>query len=212
MNEYHKIHTMFKRDMINNGKALLEGQWTCPEFEYLAENQWRLTEKVDGTNIRVMFKDRVVTFGGRTDYASLPAKLVTRLTEHFQPKVELLATIFTGDACLYGEGYGPGIQKAGASYRDDQDFVLFDVRVGGFWLRRADVEDIAKRLSIDVMPIIGYGTLQHAINLVRSGMQSAWGDFEAEGIVACPMADLRARDGSRIITKIKAKDFKRVQP
>ena len=31
MNEYHKIQTIFKRDMERNGKTLLEGQWTLPE-------------------------------------------------------------------------------------------------------------------------------------------------------------------------------------
>ena len=54
MNEYHKIQTVFKRDMQKNGKTLLEGHWTLPEFEYLSVNIWSWSEKVDGTNIRVM--------------------------------------------------------------------------------------------------------------------------------------------------------------
>lgn len=44
MNEYHKIQTMFMRDMECNGKTLLEGQWTLPEFEYLAGNVWVFTD------------------------------------------------------------------------------------------------------------------------------------------------------------------------
>ena len=51
MNEYHKIQTVFKRDIQSKGKTLIEGQWTLPEFEYLASNIWAFTEKVDGTNI-----------------------------------------------------------------------------------------------------------------------------------------------------------------
>ena len=69
MNEYHKIQTIFKRDMTSKRKTLLEGQWTMPEFEYLAENKWVFTEKVDGTNIRVIFKNNGVTFGGKSDSA-----------------------------------------------------------------------------------------------------------------------------------------------
>ena len=44
MNEYHKIQTVFKRDMQKNGKTLLEGQWTLPEFEFLAGNTWVFTD------------------------------------------------------------------------------------------------------------------------------------------------------------------------
>ena len=83
MKEYHKIQTVFKRDMENKGKTLLIGQWTLPEFEYLAGNQWVYTEKVDGTNIRIMFDGDKVSFGGKTDNAAIPAKLVERLRERF---------------------------------------------------------------------------------------------------------------------------------
>lgn len=50
MSEYHKINTLFKRDEKN---LIIEGDYSCPEFAYLAENEWTWTEKVDGTNIRV---------------------------------------------------------------------------------------------------------------------------------------------------------------
>ena len=69
MSEYHKIQTLFKRDMSSKHKLLIEGDWTLPEFEFLAGNEWTFTEKVDGMNIRVIFKDGAVTFGGRTDDA-----------------------------------------------------------------------------------------------------------------------------------------------
>lgn len=53
MKEYHKIQTCFKRD--EKTKRIIEGDWTLPEFEYLKDCQWVFTEKVDGTNIRVMW-------------------------------------------------------------------------------------------------------------------------------------------------------------
>ena len=207
MNEYHKIHTIFKRDMERNGKTLIEGQWTLPEFEYLANNVWVFTEKVDGTNIRVIFQDGGVTFGGKTNNAQIPAQLVTRLYERFLPLAETLQEVFGCDSCLYGEGYGAKIQKGGGNYRQDQDFVLFDVRVGELWLQRADVEDVAQKLGIDVVPIIGEGTLHDAIAAVKTGITSTWGDFQAEGIVARPKTELKTRNGHRIITKIKCCDF-----
>ncbi len=208
MSEYHKIQSIFKRDMTSKRKTLLEGQWTIPEFEYLAGNQWVFTEKVDGTNIRVMFKDGSVTFGGRTDDAQIPAQLVTRLNERFLPMAAKLAEVFPdGSAVLYGEGYGAKIQKGGGNYRPDQDFVLFDVKVGDWWLQRADVEDVAAKLGLDVVPIIGEGTLHDAVASAKAGIRSTWGDFQAEGIVARPKTELKTRSGHRLIAKIKCRDF-----
>lgn len=206
MKEYHKIQTLFKRDMATKHKALVEGEWTLPEFAYLANNEWVFTEKVDGTNIRVMVNGGV-TFGGKTDNANIPAKLVERLNEIFLPQSDLLAEMFSDGACLYGEGYGPKIQKGGGNYRADQDFVLFDVKVGEWWLQREAVEEIASKLNLDVVPIIGTGTLYDAIDWAKRGIDSTWGDFQAEGIVARPSTELKTRGGQRIITKIKCRDF-----
>ncbi len=207
MNEYHKIQTLFKRDMSTKHKTLLEGEWTLPEFEYLANNQWTFTEKVDGTNIRLIFNAGLLAFAGKTDAAQIPAQLIARLNERYLPLAAKMQAIFSCDACLYGEGYGAKIQKGGGKYRQDPDFVLFDVRVGEWWLQRSDVEDVATKLGIDVIPILGEGTLHDAVEWVKRGIRSTWGDFEAEGIVARPKIELRARSGERIITKIKCRDF-----
>lgn len=207
MKEYHKIQTVFKRDMATKHKTLLEGQWVLPEFEYLANNLWTFTEKVDGTNIRVILQNGAVTFGGKTDAAQIPAQLVTRLNERFLPLAEKMQEMFGCDACLYGEGYGAKIQKAGGNYRSDQDFVLFDCKVGDCWLQRADVEDVAQKLCLDVVPVIGEGTLYDAIAEAKAGIVSTWGQFQAEGIVARPKTELMTRNGQRIITKIKCRDF-----
>lgn len=179
-----------------------------PEFEYLANNQWVFTEKVDGTNIRVMFNDGAVTFGGRTADAQIPAKLFERLNERFLPMAAKLAEVFPdGAAVLYGEGYGAKIQKGGGNYRADQDFVLFDCKVGDWWLQRSDVEDVAVKLGVEIVPIIGEGTLHDAVASAKAGIRSTWGDFEAEGIVARPKTELKTRGGHRLIAKIKCRDF-----
>lgn len=210
MSEYHKIQTIFKRDMSKR-KTLLEGQWTLPEFEYLAGNLWEFTEKVDGTNVRVTFNAGIgLSFGGRTDDAQMPTQLMARLHERFDPQVTRLAEMFPDPASsvvLYGEGYGAKIQKGGINYRSDQDFVLFDVRVGQWWLQRKDVEDVAHKLGLDVVPVIGMGTLHAAVAWVKRGIVSNWGPFWAEGIVARPRTELMTRSGQRIIAKIKCRDF-----
>ena len=209
MNQYHKIQTVFLRDPATNYKTLLEGQYALPEFEYLADNQWVWTEKVDGTNIRVMWDGTTITFGGKTDNAQIPAFLVNRLSDTFFPLRDTFLSLWPdGGVCLYGEGYGAKIQKGGGNYRPDQDFVLFDVKVGDWWLRRGDVEIVSAKLGIDVVPVIGYGTLFEMVELARNGFESEWGHFTAEGIVARPYVELFNRGGNRIITKIKHSDFR----
>ena len=211
MKTYHKIQTVYKRDPATKYKTLLEGEFSLPEFEYLQENRWVFTEKVDGTNIRVMRQSGKITFGGKTDRAQIPAQLVERLNDTFLPMAEKFNEIFDcDDVCLYGEGYGAKIQKGGGNYRPDQDFVLFDVRIGDWWLQRKDVEDVGQKLGIDIVPVIGEGTLMDMVLMARDGIISAWGNFKAEGIVARPAVELVARNGSRLITKIKSRDFKSV--
>ena len=208
MKTYHKIQTVFKRDPETKFKTLLEGEYSLPEFEYLKNNKWIFTEKVDGTNIRIMFKDGKITFGGKTDRAEIPNQLVNRLNEKILPLLDKFVEIFNdAEVCLYGEGYGAKIQKGGL-YRKDQDFVLFDIKIGHWWLKRKDVEDIATKLDIDIVPIIGSGNLRELFEYVRCGFDSKWGNFLAEGIVARPENELLARNGNRIITKLKHKDFR----
>lgn len=234
MGAYHKINALFKREMDGKRKGkLILGDWSLPEFEYLAKNEWEFTEKVDGTNIRVEFDNNSIDFAGRTDRSTIPVPLMEHLISTFGED-----TAYKFDAnmsnsavvTLYGEGYGPKIQ-GGGKYRDDTSFVLFDVHVsnlnGDFWLDRDNVNDVARKLGIDSVPVIGSGTLWDAIDIVSSGLtwdkngkmtnwggngikglKSQWGNFNAEGIVARPIVPMFDRHGNRIITKIKGADFR----
>lgn len=212
MNQYHKINSIYKR--TPDGKKMLFGEYSQPEFEYLKDNLWEFTEKVDGTNIRVMYDgEDEFTFGGKTDNAQIPSPLVNRLREIFN--IEQFKEIFPmkpdeweyPEICLYGEGYGAKIQTGGKYISDGVDFVLFDVKIGQWWLKREDVEDIAKKFGIEVVPILGTGRLVDMETMCKVGFDSKWGKFEAEGIVARPVVELRDRAGHRIITKLKHKDF-----
>lgn len=207
MNEYPKIQTVFKRNPDTRMKTLLEGQYSLPEFEYLARNRWIFTEKVDGTNIRILWNGTNIAFGGKTANAQIPAILLNVLNDTFLPQRDTFVAKFPDPVCLYGEGYGANIQSGGV-YRRDQSFVLFDVQVGSWWLQDDDVSDVAKTFGLDRVPIIDQGPLSAMIDMVANGFKSAWGDFMAEGIVARPAMQLFNRKGDRIITKIKYKDFR----
>jgi len=208
MTEYHKIETLYERDTTGS-KKLIEGRWRNESVEFLKDSEWVFTEKIDGTNTRIHWDGHKVTFGGRTDNAQIPAHLVNYLNKTFGGDInEQLFEQKFGDTevVLFGEGYGPKIQKGGL-YRDDVSFILFDVLIGGVWLKRESVEDIAKTFGVDVVPIIGTGTLQQAVEFVRTKPMSTIGKAPMEGIVARPKIELRDRMGRRIIVKVKVKDF-----
>jgi len=209
MKEYPKINTLWKRDMANGGR-ILEGQWSTPEFEYLQHAEWEFTEKVDGTNIRIALVpecDKLVV-AARTDTGYVPAPLEEAVRKLISPEKfdEAFTECIPGDVVLYGEGYGPKIQNGG-KYRKDPGFVLFDIRVGNWWLKREDIEAVAEKLGVEAAPIVGRGTLHEAVAMVRGGLRSAWGNFRAEGLVVRPLCELRTRANHRVIGKLKDRDF-----
>lgn len=208
MNTYHKIKTLWKREE-QKPHNMIVGVYAEPEFELLKDIEWVATEKVDGTNVRVMWDGNKVSFNGKTDNAQMPMPLVEKLTELFmgEDNEQVFEQTFeAGDVCLYGEGFGGNIQKGGGNY-GDFNFVLFDVKVGDWWLKREDVEDVANKLGINVVPIVQRGTLQEISDVVATGPNSNWGMFNAEGIVARPAVELLKRNGERLITKLKYRDF-----
>lgn len=206
MKQYNKIQSIFKRD--ERGK-FIDGEWSLPELGYLQNNEWEMTEKVDGTNIRVMFDGENITFGGKTDNAQIPSFLVTKLNNRFMTieQRQKFKEKFAEGVCLYGEGYGAKIQKGGGNYRLDQDFVLFDVLIGKWWLQRENCEEVAKLFGLEIVPILGYGTIHDAIKKCKDGFNSTWGNFQAEGLVLRPKVRLYSRDGNQVITKVKYRDF-----
>ena len=213
MQEYNKIETVFERDVEGTKKMIL-GKFRSKAVEYLANNSWLFTEKIDGTNIRVHWDGHKVEFGGRTEKAQIPAPLVAYLMGTFggNDSEELFEQKFgENEVILFGEGYGVGIQKGGL-YRSDVSFILFDVMVGNTYLERANVEDIAKTFGIDVVPIIGIGTIDEAVKIVTSNPKSTIGSAPMEGVVARPAVEMKDRTGRRVITKIKCCDFERSHP
>lgn len=208
MNEYHKIETLFERD-INGTKKLIEGKFRNEAVEFLANNAWVFTEKIDGTNIRIHWDGHKVEFAGRTDRAQIPNPLMDYLNNTFGSieAEELFEQKFgESDVILFGEGYGPKIQNGGA-YRDDVSFILFDVQIGDTWLKRESVEDIARTFSIDVVPTIFTGSLQQAVDYVKTKPKSTIGTANMEGLVGRPAVEMRDRMGKRVIVKIKVCDF-----
>ncbi len=224
--EYQKIQTLFKRD---EKKVIIPTEFTLPEFGYLKDCKWEATEKIDGTNMRVELFPELdgngevsqirMQFKGRTDSAMIPAHLYDRMTalfdcerlvKYFYPEdVEDLVPI-----TIFGEGYGAKIQKGGNYIKDGVDFILFDVKIGKWWLSRESCEKIATDLGLKIVPLIGMMTIQEAIDYVKQGFKSTIAenkDYDAEGLVLKTPNGLLRRNGERLVTKIKTVDFRKYE-
>ena len=226
MAEYQKIQTLFKRDDKN---IIIPSMFTLPEFEYLKDCKWEATEKIDGTNMRVellpvlnedgTMKKVLYEFKGRTDKAQIPPHLMDRMYQLFN--YDKLIEYFYSDEksdfapiTLYGEGYGMKIQQGGNYIKNGVDFILFDVKVGKWWLSREACEKIATDLNLKIVPLMGYMTIQEAIDFVKKGFKSTIAenkDYDAEGLVLKTPYGLKLRNGERLITKIKTCDFQKYQ-
>lgn len=209
MQKYHKIETLFERD--EKTKKLIVGKFRNPTIEFLKDNTWTFTEKVDGTNIRIFWDGHKVEFGGRTDNSLIPAHLINRLNELFGGEVnaQLFEQKFGETPVeLFGEGYGVKIQNGGA-YRDNVDFILFDVMINDNYQPRESVEEIANYFGIDIVPIALEGTLQDGIDYVLNNRKSiiAKNGAELEGLVGRTKIETQSRTGARNIVKIKYCDF-----
>jgi ATP-dependent RNA circularization protein (DNA/RNA ligase family) len=207
MSEYHKIETLYERD---DATHRLKPELILKNRVYGIIKLWVWTEKIDGTNIRVIWKDGKLTFGGRTDNAQIHADLVKWLYEHITP--DALKAAFpedVTDAVVYGEGYGAGIQKGGGLYSATKQFIVFDVKVGDWWLSDENMRDVASKLGLEAVPLIGEMTLEDATEKVRTGFKSILngGQAQAEGMVGRPIEALFDKKGHRLIVKLKTKDF-----
>lgn len=212
MYEYHKIETLYQRDM-EGSKKLMQGVFRDETVESLKDIKWQFSEKIDGTNIGIYWDGHKVHIQGRTERAQIPTFLLDRLNELFggDENEQLFEQTFGEmEVVLFGEGYGAKIQKGGSYIPDGVDFILFDVYAPthNLYLRRDSVEDIAKTFGVDVVPIVLEGTLEEGVEYVKGHPMSTIGTAYMEGVVGRPKVELRDRRGKRIIVKIKYKDFR----
>lgn len=210
MRLYHKIDSVFKRH--EKTKKFVRGEFARDEFCMLQRMEWAWTEKLDGTNVRVGWgEDQRFRYGGKTEDAQMPVHLMEELQESL-PEAKVREVFSDAkELVLYGEGIGHKIQSVGKLYHADRhEFVLFDVRIGSWWLRREDVEDVAKKLGVRHVPIVMIGSLNEAVDVCSKGpVPSLFGTCDSEGIVLRPLLELQDRAGHRIITKLKYRDFEK---
>ena len=221
--KYPKIETLFVRNEKTHGVE----QEIIRRPEFGIPKWWYVEEKIDGTNCRVILDgDGSSTIRGRTDAATWNPKVLVQLEAIFDLDTlkEVLWRGCEGDVVkptviLYGEAYGPKIQKGG-NYRDDVSFRLFDVLfvnpVGQkTWLNRDSVCDIAEKLGIKTAPYLGDWGIHEIVDLVKGGATSVVSEreggnkeYQMEGVICRTEPLLLMKSGKRLMFKLKTKDWK----
>lgn len=223
--EYVKINSLWKRegwyfdqdkkaskDYQKGRQSFIVGDYASLEFGNV--KHWSVEEKVDGTNIRIVYSGGIVRIGGRTNNAQIPSALLSVLQDLFP--VDKLSSAFPPNddgsfpnVVLYGEGYGPRIQACGHNYRGDPGFILFDVWVGGWWLMREGVGEVAAMLGIPMVPQIGVMTEEEIVDYVKGQPLSLCSRMKQvmEGVVCRTEPLTLYRSGKPLIFKLKCKEF-----
>ena len=214
MKEYQKIETVFERD--TQTKKLLFGKFRNPTVKYLASNEWNVTEKIDGTNIRVLWDGHKFSFGGRTDKAEVPKPLLEKLNSLFNYKQEQIFEQIFGEkeVIIFGEGIGEKIQCGlyGKEYR----FLVFDIMINGKYLRLSDTIHICNQLSLETVPVwndtMSLTDLLTAIwtndEIQRASSELGGESGNVEGFVVRPTETIYDNNLDRVIVKLKFRDFK----
>lgn len=214
MKDYQKINSIYERDV----QKKFTDRYSLPEFEYLSVLPWNTFEKIDGTNIKIHYdpsinQHRPFRIGGRVKDSSLKFSFVECLYDIMFERLDKLKEIFydakNSPFTLYGEGVGPGINsnKFNKCFKK-YEFILFDVQIGHWWLKDQIVSDISNKLEIRNAPYIGALTFAEAIEFIKNKPKSILENHLMEGLILKPNVQLFNRNGERIITKVKANDFK----
>jgi len=212
--KYYKFSSPFKKDdKFKNTNEL---------SQELPKGKWILTEKIDGTNIRIILTKsdnehpRLTLIGSRklilnqNDKSSkqymdcLKEVNLNKLKEYFK---DVDSTI-----TIYGEGYGAGVQKGGI-YSKEKNFRVFDIRIGEAYQDFKYVEKVCIDNQLNIVPIFGevdiiqYQGCLNDLNVFTETLIKDGDGGKPEGLVYKFEPVLLNKYKERLIFKVKFKDF-----
>jgi hypothetical protein len=230
--KYSKIQNVFKR---NPDGQLDPRAWANEAFTFLATAQWIVQEKIDGTNVRVVWDGHNISFGGRNHLGTdnFHGLLRTHLEEKFGTSdFECLIEQTFGETpvILFGEGYGHKIQTNGHAYLPDSPpegearFIGFDVMVGRRYLPTDEGRAALASLGVPVVKQFEQTrTLPEVIHEMTNALRAAaekegnppaivheGTDREIEGYVVRPAYPMFDHRGNRVIGKVILNDIRKI--
>jgi Rnl2 family RNA ligase len=195
----------------------LESVYKVPELQWFT--RVIATEKVHGTNARIQLGDGILRVGGRNEELSernTNFGFYNWVMDSADVWRQRFMRVFPDreDIIIYGEWFGPGIQK-GVQYGVEKQFRAFDVRIGGSLLDYADFISVCDQLDIPRMPLVYDGPfdlealldLRHKVSVVGQAAGVTDPENTWEGIVLRPPIMLRNKRGEWVMAKLKDEAF-----
>lgn len=214
--EYPKIKNLHKRDPADN-KVIDEYTDEIFSPELLGNAGWTWREKMDGTNLRIIWDGHRAEYRGRTDRAQFSDGQTVFLDEKIKSPAfeELLEQTFGNtEAVLYGELIGNKLQ--GNPHKvDGYEIRVYDAFVAGWWLLPASVDELASDLglgSAEIIVVAPIGHMHRVMKNIASMTEAFEGEAEPfeylEGIVGTAPGSVLGRNGSILRVKLKLENYK----
>lgn len=208
--KYQKIETLYEFD---NQIKKFKRKFYNPVVQYLSQLEWYGTEKVDGTNIRVLWNGYTFEFGGRTDEAVLPKEVKELLENTFNKDMEILVEqqFQNKQVIFFMECYAGKIQR-GAGYKGSEKLIGFDIMCEDIYLEKNISKEIFESIGIPFVPILKFASLYAAEDWVLNNDKSIIDPTtKIEGLVCYPKERIYNHKGDRIIVKIKKRDLLKLE-
>ena len=212
--KYTKIGSPFKKDDKFLNKEELS--------QYLPKGIWILTEKIDGTNIRIILTKpeedgtRQIFVGSRKLLLNKEDKGSKQYFDCIEEinlnKIKEYFKDVNSTVIIYGEGYGAGVQK-GSIYSSKKNFRVFDIRIGQAYQDFDYVQKVCIDNQLNLVPIFGEVDLIHYegcindLNNFENTLIKEGDGGKPEGLVYKFEPVLLNKYGERLIFKVKFKDF-----
>ena len=169
-------------------------------------------EKIHGTSAHIKWsaeKKELHYFSGGEDYNRFVGLFDSTILK------EKFSEVFvTSNVIVYGEAYGGKQQGMSGTYGKELKFVAFDVRIDDLWLDVPKAENVCEKLGIEFVSYYKVSTDLESLDDMRDkdsrqAIRNGIGpDKKREGVVLRPLIELTTNNGSRVIAKHKADEFK----
>lgn len=209
--------TFKKYNSIDNHYQTKEIMRWLSEYPELENETFVLTEKVDGANIQLYFTpDGGFKYGKRSAFLSPEEKffdLHELVAGPYKCMIDELSAYSKTEGKtvrLFGEIYGPGVQKRIEYLTNYQRLIFFDIMIDDKFLSYADFTYLVIRgLGIPMVPYIKTVTgLQAALSEPRDFVSYLAASDHAEGYVIKPyIKEYFKNTGDRFILKAKSDKF-----
>ena len=177
--------------------------------DILAYKECYALEKIHGTSAHISYnKGEVKVFAGGGNHQSF---LGLFNIEALKAKFD--AMCLEGVCIVYGENYGGKQQGMSGTYGKEPKFIVFEVKIGDYWLNIPKAEVVAKELGLEFVSYKRIPCEIEAINTERdtNSVQAIRNGITEpkmrEGIVLHPIEEYTKNNGTRVIAKHKRPEF-----